>query len=823
MSNAFKQALDSGYVFLDGSMGAVLQSISFGGGPGWKVPEELNLTHPDLICKIHTEYLDAGSTVILTNTFGANSFKLSEYGYETEPVVTAAVKIARKAVSAFQNRFVALNIGPSGQMLEPMGSCTFDEAYNAFAEMARAGEKAGADLAVIETMSDLYELKAAVLAVKENTSLPIIASATFQDTNRTLTGADPETVVAVMEGLGVDAVGFNCGDDLEHAVQLAKAFTAAASIPVFAEPNAGIPVVEDGKTVFKVKADEFAQTMVQCAELGVRVLGGCCGTNHRHIRAMVKACSSRTPVPVTERGTTLVTSWSHTVSIGSDPRIIGERINPTGKKKMKEAILSTNYDYILSEAQKQIDAGAHILDVNVGLPGIDERAVMLEVERTLQRTFPVPLQIDSSEPDVLETALRYYNGKALVNSVNGKQSVMDAVFPIVKKYGGVVVGLALDETGIPPTAGGRAAIAEKIVRRAEEFGIHRKNIIIDTLTLTVSSQQKEAMETVKALSLVREKLGVNTVLGVSNISFGLPQRELVNSVFFASALSAGLSACIINPLSAQMMGAYNSWRALSGADEHCLSYIENYSNTAPVSAPAVSGGTTAGPAANPIASAEKPAPEGDKGQKAPADLYAIITSGLRDQSRAATAELLTTKKPIQIIDEVIVPALDAVGKEFETGKKFLPQLLLSAETVSGAFEVIKAELERTGNAAESKGTILLATVHGDIHDIGKNIVKAMLENYSYTVIDLGKDVTPEAVVSTAVKEKPGIIGLSALMTTTVINMEKTIAALRKEGVTAPIMVGGAVLSPEYAERIGADYYAKDAMASISIAKKVFGL
>jgi 5-methyltetrahydrofolate--homocysteine methyltransferase len=831
MSGAFTRALESGFVFLDGSMGAVLQSISFGGGPQWKIPEELNLTHPDLICKIHTEYLDAGATVILTNTFGANRFKLTEYGYDTANVVTEAVKIARKAVSAFPGRMAALNIGPTGQMLEPMGSCSFDEAYEAFAEMARAAEIAGADLVVVETMSDLYELKAAVLAVKENTKLPVIASATFQDNNRMLTGADPETVVAVMEGLGVDAVGFNCGDDLEHAVQLAEAFTAAASIPVFAEPNAGIPVVENGKTVFKVQPDEFAKTMKRCAELGVRVLGGCCGTTHRHIRALVTACSKLKPLPVTDRGTTLVTSWSSTVAIGSDPRIIGERINPTGKKKMKEAILSNNHDYILSEARSQIDAGAHILDVNVGLPGIDERAVMLSAVRTLQRTYPVPLQIDSSEPDVLETALRYYNGKALVNSVNGKESVMAAVFPIVKKYGGVVVGLALDESGIPSTAEGRLAVAEKIVRRAEEFGIPRKNILIDTLTLTVSSQQKEAMETVRAITLVREKLGVNTVLGVSNISFGLPQRELVNSVFFSTALAAGLSACIINPLSAQMMGVFNTWRALSGADEHCLSYIDAYSNSAPVPSPAA-GNTAAGSVATGNAangSAGKPAGKSaDANASAlvrdmnPADLFAIITAGLRDQSRAATSELLKTHTPLQVIDDYIVPALDAVGKDFETGRKFLPQLLLSAETVSGAFEIIKAELVKTGGASESKGTILLATVHGDIHDIGKNIVKAMLENYGYSVVDLGKDVPPETVVEAVKKEKPGIVGLSALMTTTVANMEKTIKALRDAGESVPIVVGGAVLSPEYAERIGADYYAKDAMASISIAKKVFG-
>ncbi|HHU36072.1 MAG TPA: dihydropteroate synthase [Treponema sp.] len=811
MSVAFKKALASGYIFLDGSMGTILQSVSFGREAGWKVPEELNLTHPDLICKIHTQYLDAGATVILTNTFGANSFKLSEYGYDAAQVVTEATKIARKAVSAFPGRFVAVNIGPTGQMLEPMGTCSFDDAYAAFAEMAKAAEKAGADLAVIETMSDLYELRAAVLAVKENTKLPVIASATFQDNNRTLTGATPETVVAVMEGLGVDAVGFNCGGDLNHARQLAQDFLAVASIPVFVEPNAGIPIVEDRKTIFVVTPDEFAETMVFCAKAGARVLGGCCGTTHKHIASMVKSCLKVKPRAIEQKNTTLVTSWCDTVTIADDARIIGERINPTGKKKMREAILSNNYNFILSEAQSQIDAGAHILDVNVGLPGIDEQAVMLSVVRALQRTFPVPLQIDSSEPAVLESALRYYNGKALVNSVNGKAEVMDAVFPIVKKYGGVVVGLTLDEDGIPSTAEGRLAVAEKIVNRAQVYGISPKNILIDTLTLTVSSQQKEAMETVKAITLVEKKLGVKTVLGVSNISFGLPQRELVNSVFFATALNAGLSACIINPLSTQMMGVYRTWRALSGLDEHCLAYIDTYSNTTAI--------TTA--VATPKEKTEASAKPEKKGT-ADDDLYSIITAGLRDRSRAATEILIQTKTPLEIIDGYIVPALDVVGKDFESGKKFLPQLLLSAETVSRAFEVIKEELAKSGKKSESKGTIILATVHGDIHDIGKNIVKAMLENYGYTVIDLGRDVPPQTVVETALTEKPGIIGLSALMTTTVANMEKTILALKEAGVRVPIIVGGAVLSPEYANKIGADYYAKDAMAAISIAKSVFG-
>ena len=821
----FRDALKAGYIFLDGSMGTLLQSFQAkeNSGPSWKVPEELNITNPDLICKIHTQYLDAGSTVILTNTFGGSSIKLSEHGYDATDIATRAVAIARKATSAYKGRYVALDIGPTGKLLEPMGTLSFDEAYESFAEMARAGEKAGADLVVIETMSDLYELKAAILAVKENTKLPVLASATFQDNNRTLTGADPATIVATLEGLGVDSVGFNCGGDLAHARTLAEEFIKCASVPVLVEPNAGIPVIENGKTIFKVEPAEFAETLAYCASIGARVLGGCCGTTHRHIKEMVTACGKNKPLPLTAKNTTVITSWCKTVEIGNGPVVIGERINPTGKKKFKEALLANDMDYILAEGQSQIDAGAHILDVNVGLPGIDEGAVMLRAVRALQRTYPVPLQIDSSEPSVLEKALRYYNGKPLVNSVNGKRAVMEEVFPIVKKYGGVVVALALDESGIPPTAEGRLAVAKKIVETAESFGIDRKNVIVDTLTLTVSSQQKEAMETVRAIPLVKKELGVCTVLGVSNISFGLPQRELVNSVFFGAALNAGLDACIINPLSAQMMSVYRSYRALAGLDDNCLEYIDAYANTTPVvSAMAAQGAAgsnnaSAGQGDSAAHGSTAKAPTGDQD-----DLRTIIVGGLRDRSRAAAIKLLATKTPVEIIDNYIVPALDEVGRDFEKGIKFLPQLLLSADTVAKAFEVIKEHLEKTGAKSESKGKIVIATVYGDIHDIGKNIVKAMLENYGYTVIDLGKDVAIETVIETVRREQPGIVGLSALMTTTVTNMEKTIARIKEEKFPVRIMVGGAVLTGEYAKSIGADFYGRDAMASVNIAKEVFG-
>ncbi|HOT61700.1 MAG TPA: homocysteine S-methyltransferase family protein [Treponemataceae bacterium] len=820
----FRDALKDGFVFFDGSMGALLDSYRDGSrGPGyeglsWSVPEELNLSRPDLVADVHRRYLDAGARVVLTNTFGANRIKLAGHGLDAVEATKRAVGIARTACDGRTGSFVAFDIGPTGKLLEPMGSLTFDEAYDAFAEVARAAEAAGADLAIVETMADLYELKAAVLACKENTSLPVVACATFQDNNLTLTGASPLAVVALLEGLGVDALGFNCGGDLAHARELAAEFVARASVPVIMEPNAGIPVVENGRTVFKVGPEEFAETASFAAKLGVRCLGGCCGTTPEHIAELVRRVSPLAPIPVSKKDTTLVSSWGRAVEIGADPVIVGERINPTGKKRFKEALLARDLDYVLAEGRAQAEAGAHVLDVNVGLPGIDERAMMLDAVRALQRTFPLPLQIDSSEPAVLESALRYYNGKALVNSVNGKREVMDAVFPIVRKYGGVLVALALDENGIPPTAEGRLAIARKIVAEAERHGIPRKDVIVDTLTLTVSSQQKEAMETVRALALVKRELGVKTILGVSNISFGLPERETVNAVFFASALASGLDACIVNPLSRPMMDVYRSWRALAGHDENCLEYIAEMGSPERAA-------LRAAPQAAPQ-SARQPGPLGvaaaattSSRDIADDDLRSLIVSGLRDRSRRAAELLLDRMPPIEVIDSVIVPALDEVGRDFESGRKFLPQLLLSADTVSRAFEAIKERLARSGATAASRGKILIATVKGDIHDIGKNIVKAMLENYGFAVVDLGKDVSPEAIVEAALRERPNLVGLSALMTTTVSSMEKTIAALREAGVGARIMVGGAVLTEDYAARIGADYYAKDAMASVAIAKE----
>ncbi len=802
----FTEALRQRILFFDGGMGTMIQAT---GISGWNVPEELNFTHPDAILNIHREYLKAGADIVTANTFGANAVKMNGCKYCAGETIHTAVSIAKEAARGYENVYVAADIGPTGHLLEPMGSLTFDEAYRTYKNTAESAEQAGADIAVIETMSDLYEMKAALLAVKENTQMPVVACCTFQENDRTLTGADVQTVTAVLEGLNADVIGFNCGGGLEQAVRLAGMFLRYASVPVIAQPNAGIPEVRGGQTVFTVEPEEFAAVQYDMLSRGTRIAGGCCGTTPRHIAAMTEKCRALRPVPIGEKTETCVSSFSHTVVLGGGPVIIGERINPTGKKKFREALLAGNMQYLLEEGAAQVQSGAHILDVNVGLPGIDEAQVMTDAVRLLQRTLSVPLQIDSSEPAVLDRALRYYNGKALVNSVSGKQTVMDAVFPVVKKYGGAVVALLLDERGIPETAEGRLAVAERIIKRAAGYGIARKNIVFDALTLTVSSRQEEAAETLKTVSLIKERFGLCTVLGVSNISFGLPAREIINSHFLSMALYAGLDACIINPLSQAMMNAFYAFRALSGDDKNCLEYIDRYADMQTADSAvrqAQPKNTGRGP------NAENTAEE---------NLRTLIIKGFRDRSAAATEKLLETTGPLDIINSYIVPALDEVGRDFEAGKKFLPQLLLSADTVSKSFAVIKKRLEETGQQTAEKGTILLATVYGDIHDIGKNIVKAMLENYGYRVIDMGKNVPAEDIVRCAVRENIRLVGLSALMTTTVASMEETIRALRAALPDVKIMAGGAVLTPEYAAEIGADFYAKDAMASVAVARSVF--
>lgn len=861
-------------IFFDGGMGTMIQSS---GVTGYAIPEDLNFTNPDVIKNIYRLYLDAGANVVTANSFGANPIKLEGSAHTAEEYIAQSIKLIREAIASCEHdgnadrHFAAWDTGQIGKLLEPMGPLSFDEAYESYKTAVVAAEKAGANLAIIETMSDLYEVKAAVLAVKENTSLPIVASMTFQSNLRTLTGADVLTCVTYLESLGVDVLGFNCGGSLEEDEALAQQFCRYAHLPVLAQPNAGLPQVVDGKAVFGVSPQTFAAAQSANRAHGVSVLGGCCGTTPSHIKAMVNmlaaesdgrnvaatktndGCGTVRDFTAEQATDTYICSYNTTVKCGGSagPVIIGERINPTGKKKCKEALLSGNMQFILGEAESQINAGAHILDVNVGLPGIDEAQTMCTAIKTIQTSFNTPLQIDSSEPAVLEKALRYYNGKALVNSVNGKQEVMDKVFPLIKKYGGSVVALCIDEDGISPTAEGRVAVAKKIISQAAKYGIQPRDIFIDTLTLTVSSEQKVALETVRAIRLLHDEYGSNGlrfVLGVSNISFGLPRRDIINSRFLELALYQGLTACIINPLSQPMMDSFRAYRTLAGYDTNCLDFIEKYTGTVdPTVAATSSAGTssaaggstssgTSSAAGTPSAAGASASSSGsavtDGASPAIATtpdeeaFISIIIKGFKDQAVGAVQTLLAQEEPVSIINNCIVPALDSVGKDFETGKKFLPQLLLSAETVGNAFNVIKQHLAATGVKQENKGSIVIATVFGDIHDIGKNIVKAMLENYGYTVYDLGKNVPSEDIIKIVIDKSISLVGLSALMTTTVSSMEKTIAELRKALATnkrtCKIMVGGAVLTEEYAKKIGADYYAKDAMGSVAIAKEVFG-
>lgn len=859
-------------VFFDGGIGTMIQKTGF---TDYDIPEDISIEKPEIIEDIHKQYLRAGANVITANTFGALPLKLISAKYSCKEYIEAEIALEKKCIAEVEAEgntrphYASWDTSQIGRLLEPMGDLTFDEAYETYKEAAIIAEKAGAEIAIIETMADLREVKAAVLATKENTNLPIFASMTFQPNLRTLTGADIRTVVVYLESLGVDLIGFNCGGSLSEDDKIVAEFMRYAHLPVCVEPNAGLPTVINGKAVFLVGAEEFAEHHKKYRGLGVSVFGGCCGTTPEHIAEMVKAIEALPPQkrqPCEFENACFICSYNSSVQIGGNagPQIIGERINPTGKKKVKEALLAHNMNFVLGEAESQINAGAQILDVNVGLPGIDEAQTMVDAVKTIQGAFNTPLQIDSSEAPVLEKALRYYNGKALINSTNGRQDVMDKVLPLVKKYGGAVVALCIDEAGIAPTAEGRVAVAEKIINEAAKYGIPVRDIVIDTLTLTVSSQQKEALETVRAIQILKEKYGsqgLQFVLGVSNISFGIPRRDIINSRFFAMALYAGLSACIINPLMQPMMETYYGYRALAGFDENCLDYIEKYNDTpAPVYgltaeqvAAAKSGaGTQAQKTENCSLQRDKEVAlpkeqensattpglssrHGGRGTpKLPenltdseSSLINIICKGFKDSSPDATKKLLEEgKEPVEIIDRCIVPALDIVGKDFEVGKKFLPQLLLSADTVSNSFAVIKAHLEASGVAQESKGSIVICTVFGDIHDIGKNIVKAMLENYGYTVIDLGKNVPAEKVVETVLEKDIQLVGLSALMTTTVANMEDTIKMLHEKlgavGKTCKIMVGGAVLTEDYASQIGADYYAKDAMVSVSIAKEVFG-
>lgn len=814
-------------LIFDGGMGSLLQEAGL--KPG-ELPETWNIKHPEILVKIHEDYLNAGANIILSNTFGANRLKYNETAeFNLDEIVDAAMKNARTAVEHCGRGYVALDLGPTGRLLKPMGDLDFEEAVSIYTEVVKAGVRGGADLILIETMSDTYELKAAVLAAKENSDLPIFATTIFDGKGKLLTGGTPKAVVALLEGLGVDALGINCGLGPVQMKPIVEELLRYASIPVVVNPNAGLPRSEGGKTVYDIDPPEFVEEMKGMLEMGVSAVGGCCGTTPEHIRLLAEMCEGRTRKPIEPKNDTLITSYASVVEMGTDPVIIGERINPTGKSKFKQALRDHNLEYILREAITQQENGAAVLDVNVGLPEIDEVAMMREVVQELQAVTELPLQIDTTDTEAMEQALRIYNGKALINSVNGKQEVMDAVFPLVKHYGGTVVALTIDEEGIPATADGRMAIARKICAEAEKYGIQKKDIVIDALCMTISSEPTGALVTLETVRRVRQELGCNTILGVSNISFGLPQREIVNSNFFTMAMQSGLTAAIINPNSAAMMRSYYSYRALAALDEHCGDYIEQAARLAIPKAGAggASGAGAAGSAGSgvPAAGAVGNAASGsaDAGSQASGPEHQLTVSverGLKEQAASAAGELLKTMDSLTVINSCMIPALDKVGKGFEAGTVFLPQLLMSAEAAKSAFEVIKNQMESSGEAGEKKDKIVLATVKGDIHDIGKNIVKVLLENYSYDVLDLGKDVAPEAIVEETIKNHVRLVGLSALMTTTVPSMEETIKQLRKEAPWAKVMVGGAVLTQEYADMIGADAYCRDAMASVNYAQQV---
>lgn len=792
-----REELGRRIIFFDGGLGSLLQERGL--KPG-ELPETWNLTRPEVLYDIHRAYLDAGADIILANTFGANGFKYDNL----EEIVTAAVVNAKKAVAdSGRKAYVALDMGPTGKLLKPMGTLDFEECVSIYADVVRYGAKAGADLILIETMSDTYELKAAVLAAKENSNLPVVATVVFDEHHKMLTGATPEVVVALLEGLRVDAIGMNCGLGPKQMKPIFETMARYASIPLVITPNAGLPRSENGKTVYDVGPEEFAEDMEEIINMGAWMAGGCCGTTPAHIKALTERCFGITPKPLTDKDYTIVTSYSTAVELGERPVIIGERINPTGKSKFKQALRDNNMEYILEEGVKQADSGAHILDVNVGLPEIDEPAMMRRTVYELQSVLPLPLQIDTTDPVAMEQAMRIYNGKPMINSVNGKEEIMHQIFPLVQKYGGTVVGLALDEAGIPDTAEGRLAVAKKIYDTAAQYGIKPKDIVIDALTMTMSTDNNSANITLDTVREIKAH-GGRTVLGVSNISFGLPQREVINSGFFLMAMQAGLSAGIINPNARAMIQAYDTYCVLGGFDSQCMSYIEKYAVAEPT----------------PVAQTVTSVKQAGKAVTGNLSLTDCIVKGLKEQAYKATKDELGTKDTMEIINGELVPALDIVGKGFEKGTVFLPQLLMSAEAAKAGFEAIKEYVSSHGTNQEKKATIVIATVKGDIHDIGKNIVKVLLENYGYDVIDLGKDVPPETVVDKVIETHAPLVGLSALMTTTVVSMEETIKKLHESAPWCKIMVGGAVLTQEYADMIGADFYGKDAMQSVYYAEEL---
>ena len=814
-NNKFLELLNRDYVLLDGAMGTMLQASGMQMG---ETPEVLSITRPELLVGIHAQYIQAGAQVIYANTFGANAYKLDGCGYSVEEIVHASIANARKAseenpLPDGSHALVALDIGPIGQMMEPTGSLRFEDAYQMFAQLIQAGS--AADLIVFETMTDLLEVKAGVLAAKENSELPVMVTMTFEMNQRTFTGVSVSAMALTLQGLGVDMMGVNCSLGPKELVPVVRELSRWTTLPIALKPNAGLP---DPKTnQYNVTAEEFAEYMKELRQYGIKAFGGCCGTTAAFIKALREMLEENGNLKVEHKDIpAAVCSATNTVMI-SEPRIIGERINPTGKKRFQEALLAGDVDYILNQALEQVGAGADILDVNVGLPGIDEKEMMITAVKSLQSIIDVPLQIDSTIPEVVEAALRVYNGKPIVNSVNGEDETLDKILPLVQKYGAAVVGLTLDKDGIPKKAEQRFAIARKIMDRAVAMGIPKENVFIDCLTLTASAEQDAVMETLEAVRRVKTELGLKTVLGVSNISFGLPNRELVNHIFLTMALTNGLDLPIMNPNIESMTGAVKAYKLLAGFDQNSSDFIKTYGNMA--AAKIVPGKT----GQNQTNGSQTLQPAGGlESATLEERLLHAVTRGLKSEGAQYTEQLLASKDSMEIVNEVLIPALDQIGTDFEKGTIFLPQLILSAGVAQAAFEVIKKHLAKNDTKVESKGTIVIATVKGDVHDIGKNIVKVLLENYGYDVIDLGKDVPYEAVTEAVRKSGAKLVGLSALMTTTLVSMEKTIQLIHEEGLDCKIMVGGAVLTPDYAKQIQADYYAKDAKESVDIAKRVLG-
>lgn len=777
-------------VYLDGGMGTLLQKSGL--QPG-ELPERWNITHSEAVTEIHKNYYNSGSNVVNTNTFGANSLKFAPE--ELDEIVRCAVenvRTAQKLSDGKQEKFISLDIGPTGKLLKPLGDLDFEDAVKIFAETVKLGVKYGVDLITIETMNDSYETKAAVLAAKENSYLPIFVTNAYGENGRLMTGADPAVMAAMLEGMGVDAIGANCSLGPKQLMGVIDELLKYCSVPVIFKPNAGLPKSDGKVTFYDVGAEEFAQDIKHAVENGVRIVGGCCGTTPEYIEKVHELTHAITPKKIEKKNYSVCTSYNKAVFCGEKPILIGERINPTGKKRFKQALAENDIGYILQEAVNQQEKGVHVLDVNVGLPGIDEKQMLTNAVCELQCVTDLPLQIDSSDPVAMESALRLYNGKAMINSVNGKEESMRAIFPLVKKYGGFTVALTLDESGIPSTVEGRTDIARRILSTAAEYGIDKKDIIFDPLAMTVSADKMSAVTTLKTVKVITDRLGCNTSLGVSNVSFGLPSRELVNAAFFTTAMENGLSAAIMNPYSEKMLEAYYSFNIIKGLDDNCMDFI-NYASRQEV---------------RPTAKAESSL-----------TLKEAIEKGLKEKAAEITAAMLSENAPLDIVNTHVIPALDDVGKRFEEKKLFLPQLLMSAEAAKASFEVIKASMTADGESVK-KGIVVLATVYGDIHDIGKNIVKLLLENYGYNVIDLGKNVPPETVLGAVIENNAPLVGLSALMTTTVPAMEETVKLVKEKAPWCKTVVGGAVLTQEYADKIGADKYSADAMETVRYAETI---